>query len=250
MSILRVENLSQSYGGLKVLQGVSFSLEKEEKVGLIGPNGAGKTTLLNVLNGLIPPIGGYIYIDGQEVTNMPPHKRAALGLARSFQLNTLFFNLNLLSNVLIAIQGIETSCFQMFQPITSYKEIFAEARELLKAVDLWQKRDVPINALSYGEQRQVEVLLALASKPKIFLLDEPSAGLTSGEIANLLNMIRSLAGDAAILFIGHDVDLVFALAERIMVLYYGEIIAQGTPKEIKADRRVREIYLGTEGWNA
>lgn len=250
MSLLQVEELSQSFGGLKVLDGVSFSLEAGQKVGLIGPNGAGKTTLLNVLNGLQPFQSGRIYFLGQEITNMPPYGRASLGLARSFQLNTLFPNLSLLTNVLLAIQGTQTVRFQMFRPITAYGDNFARAKELLGLMDLWEKRDSVIATLSHGEQRQVEILLALASQPKLIMLDEPNAGLSSAETAVLIETIRNLSGDITVFFSAHDMDFVFALAERVMVLYYGQIIAQGIPEEIRGDPKVMQIYLGTREENA
>ena len=185
MEVLKVEHLSQSFGGLTVIEDVSFSLGSAEKVALIGPNGAGKTTLLNVLSGFITPIAGRIYLLGKDVTNMPSHRRVSLGLSRSFQINTLFPNLSLLNNVLLAIQGIQPTRYQMIRPITAYKDNLAKAQELLELVDLWGERESPITALSHGEQRQVEILLALASKPRLLLLDEPSAGLTSGETMNL-----------------------------------------------------------------
>lgn len=244
MDVLKVERLSQSYGGLQVLNGLSFSLETGEKVALIGPNGAGKTTLLNVLSGFIPPVTGRIYLLGRDITHMPCHRRVSLGLARSFQINTLFPRLSLLTNVLLAIQGIQPIRYRMVRPITAYKDNLAKARELLELVELWGEKDIPVTALGHGQQRQVEIILALASKPRLLLLDEPSAGLTTGEAGSLVHMIRNLMGDTTVFFCAHDLDLVFSLADRVMVLYYGQTIAQGTPREIQTDPRVREIYLG------
>jgi branched-chain amino acid transport system ATP-binding protein len=246
MEVLKVEHLSQSFGGLTVIEDVSFSLGSAEKIALIGPNGAGKTTLLNVLSGFITPIAGRIYLLGKDVTNMSSHGRVSLGLSRSFQINTLFSHLSLLSNVLLAIQGIQPTRYQMIRPITAYKDNLAKAQQLLELVDLWGEKESPITALSHGQQRQVEIILALASKPRLLLLDEPSAGLTSGETMNLVHMIRNLMGDSTVFFCAHDLDLVFSLAERVVVLYYGQIVAQGTPEEIQINQKVREIYLGTE----
>jgi len=246
MDVLRVKDLSQSYGGLQVLNNLSFSLETGEKVALIGPNGAGKTTLLNVLSGFTPPLTGRIYLLDRDVTDMPPHRRVSLGLARSFQINTLFPRLSLLTNVLLAIQGIQPTRYRMIRPITAYKDNLAKARELLELVDLWGERESPITALGHGQQRQVEIILALASKPRLLLLDEPSAGLTSGETGSLIQMIRNLMGDTTVFFCAHDLDLVFSLADRVIVLYYGQTIVQGMPREVQADPRVREIYLGIE----
>jgi len=246
MEVLKVERLSQSFGGLSVLEDISFSIGAAEKVALIGPNGAGKTTLLNVLSGFIPPRAGRIYLLGNDVTHMPSHRRASLGLSRSFQINTLFSHLSLLSNVLLAIQGVQATRYQMIRPITAYKGNFDKAQELLELVDLWGERDSAITTLGHGQQRQVEIILALASKPRLLLLDEPSAGLTSGETGNLVHMIRNLMGDSTVFFCAHDLDLVFSMAERVVVLYYGHIVAQGTAEEIQNNPKVREIYLGTE----
>jgi branched-chain amino acid transport system ATP-binding protein len=246
MDVLKVKDLSQSYGGLQVLNNLSFSLETGEKVALIGPNGAGKTTLLNVLSGFIPPITGRIYLLDRDVTDMPSHRRVSLGLARSFQINTLFPRLSLLTNVLLAIQGIQATRYRMIRPITAYKDNLAKAQELLELVDLWGEKESPVTALGHGQQRQVEIILAIASKPRLLLLDEPSAGLTSGETGSLIHMIRNLMGDTTVFFCAHDLDLVFSLADRVIVLYYGQTVVQGTPKEVQTDPRVREIYLGIE----
>ena len=246
MEVLKVEKLMQSYGGLQVLHDVSFSLGAGERVALIGPNGAGKTTLLNVLTGFVPPAAGRITLLNQNVTNMPSNRRVSLGLARSFQINTLFPRLSLLINVLLAIQGVQSTRFRWFRPIRTYAANLTVARELLELVNLWDERDSPVDVLSHGQQRQVEIVLALASKPKLLLLDEPSAGLASGESNNLIDMIRNLTKDTTVFFCAHDLDLVFTLADRVMVLFYGKIIAQGTPEEIQDDSKVQEIYLGTK----
>ena len=246
MDVLKVENLGQHYGGLQVLFDLSFSLESGERVALIGPNGAGKTTLLNVLTGFVPPAKGRISFLDRDVTAMPSHRRVFLGLARSFQLNTLFPHLSLLINVLLAIQGVQTTRYRWFRPITAYKDNLKKVQELLELVGLWDVRDSPVAALGYGQQRLVEIILALASKPKLLFLDEPSAGLSSGESSHVIDMIQSLTENTTVFFSAHDLDLVFTLADRVMVLYYGKIIAQGTPEEIQNDPKVREIYLGSE----
>jgi branched-chain amino acid transport system ATP-binding protein len=246
MDVLKVENLAQSFGGLQVLQGLSFSLKAGEKVALIGPNGAGKTTLINILNGLIRPQTGRIYLLGHDITNLPPHARVSLGLARSFQIIRLFPHLTLLTNVLLAIQGVQSTRYQMIRPITAYANSLIRAQELLELVNLWEERDSLTTALGYGQQRQVEIILALASKPKLLLLDEPSAGLTRGESENLIDMIHNLVADDTVLLSDHDMELVFRLADRVMVLHYGQIIADGAPEEVQADPRVRQIYLGVK----
>ncbi len=246
MVILEVEKVAQNYGGLKVLMDISFRLTAGERVALIGPNGAGKTTLFNVLSGFVPLSAGKISFLGREITQLPPEARASLGLARSFQISSLFPQLSVLTNVLLAIHGIQPARYHLFRSIRAYKDDLLRARELLELVDLWGKRDSLISALGHGEQRQMEIILSLASRPKLLLLDEPSAGLSTGESDKLIEMIHDLVADTTVLLTAHDTDLVFTLAERVMVLYYGEIIAQGTPEEIQNDPKVREIYLGSE----
>lgn len=246
MELLEIDNLEQSYGGLRILQGISFRVKDKERRALIGPNGAGKTTLFNVLCGLTPLRGGQIHLLGHNITHMPPNKRAALGLARSFQITNLFPTVSTLNNVLLAIQGLQTTRFQMFRPIDAYEDNLARARELLETVDLWDKRHTLVSELSHGQQRQIEIIQALAAKPKVLLLDEPNAGLTRKESDSIADLINQLVGDTAVLLTAHDMDLVFKLSDQIMVLYYGKIIADGPPEQIKADSKVREIYLGTE----
>lgn len=246
MEALRVEGLSKKFGGLQVLTEVSFTIEVGEKVALIGPNGAGKTTLINLLSGELSPTAGRIYLLGQEVTTMPAHRRIHLGLGRSFQVPTLFTSLTLLEAILLAIQGTKPSRYQMLRPITSYQDTLAQAKKLLGTLGLWEKRYELMQTLSHGELRGMELSLSLASQPKVLLLDEPSAGLTKAETDTLINMIQGLAKDTTVLFVAHDMDMVFGLAKRIIVLYFGRVIAQGTPEEIQRDSKVKEIYLGTE----
>jgi branched-chain amino acid transport system ATP-binding protein len=248
MEILKVEKIVFGYGGLQVLQNISFSVQKGEKVALIGPNGAGKTTVLNVLTGLLAPQSGKISLLGQDITHRPTHTRASLGLARSFQVSSLFPELSVLSNVLLALHGIQKTSRQMIRSMTAYKAYVERADELLESVDLLSKREVVSRFLSHGEQRRLELILSLASSPKVLLLDEPTAGLTTEESSVLAQMLLNPAhengGDLAVLFVAHDLDLVFTVAERILVLYYGIIIAEGTAEEIQENQSVREIYLG------
>jgi branched-chain amino acid transport system ATP-binding protein len=242
--MLKVENLSHSYGGLNVLDSVSFNIDAGEKVGLIGPNGSGKTTLLKILSGILRVKSGHVYFLGQDITKMPVYKRVSLGIGLSFQNNNLFPHLSLLDNVRLAIQGKESYHFQMLRSLGAYTDALAEARKMLNLVGLWAKRGDQVSALSYGEQRQVEIILALALNPELLLMDEPSAGLTTGESAELIQIINQLVREKTVLFCAHDMELVFALAQRVIVLYNGEIIASGTAKEIQTNPKVREIYLG------
>jgi len=246
MEILKVEDLYKNFGGLQILHGISFTVKAGEKLALIGPNGAGKTTLFNVLGGQLPASGGRIYLAGKEITTLAPERRLHLGLARSFQLNNLFFNLSLLDNVLLALYGADSSHLQMFYPLDDRRDLLNEAQRILEPVGLWERRFETVATFSYGEQRLVEIAFSLASKPKIVLLDEPSAGLPTAEAAEVADTIRSLLGNATLIFCAHDMDLVFHLAEKIMVLYFGELIACGLPHEIRSNPRVQEIYLGTD----
>jgi branched-chain amino acid transport system ATP-binding protein len=246
MEILKVESLFKSFGGLHILEDISFTAEAGAKIALIGPNGAGKTTLFNVLGGQLPATSGHIYIAGKEISHLTPNRRLHLGLARSFQINNLFFNLSLLDNILLALYGAERSHIQMFRSMEERRDLLASAQNLLERMGLWERRLDTLATLSYGEQRLVELAFALASKPKVMLLDEPSAGLPTAEAANFANTIRSLLGDTTLIFCAHDMDLVFNLADKIMVLYFGKILAQGLCQEIRANPRVQEIYLGSE----
>ena len=244
MEALRVEGLTKMFGGIFSLQDVSFSVEAGERLAIIGPNGAGKSTLFNVLAGQLPATRGRVYLFGQEITALPSHRRARLGMARSFQVSNLFFNLTVLDNVLLAIQGLRAHPFQMFHSIEAYGDMFAKARRLLSTTGLWEKRDELVRNMSHGEQRNLEIILSLASEPSILLLDEPTAGLTEAESANIFNIVNDLAIDTTTLFVAHDIDLVLSVAHRIIVLHYGITIAEGTPEEIEADSKVKEIYMG------
>jgi branched-chain amino acid transport system ATP-binding protein len=246
MEVMKVKNVAKSFGGLKVLQDVSFSLAVGEKVALIGPNGAGKTTLINLLNGLLYPTSGSIYFLGRDVTKLPPYDRVALGLARSFQISSLFPALSLFSNILLALHGTKKSRYQMFRTFTSYKDNNQRVQELLESIDLWDKRNIPVSNLSHGEKRRLEIILSISSRPKVLLLDEPSAGLSSAEASGLIDMINNLAIGTTTLVVAHDLDFIYQFCDRVMVLYYGEIIADGPCEAIQVHPKVREIYLGTE----
>jgi branched-chain amino acid transport system ATP-binding protein len=246
MKALRVESLCKNFGGVQAARNVSFSVEGGQHIAIIGPNGAGKTTLFNLLNGQIAPTSGFIYFFGRKINNMAVYERAQLGIGRSFQITSLFLNLTVLKNMLLALQGTQPSRFQMFRPSTAYQNFYTKAQKLLESMDLWGKKDEPVQDISYGEQRKLEIALSLGSEPKLLLLDEPSCGLTSAESADITGHIRDLGKNIAVILVAHDMDLVFSVAERILVLHYGEIIAQGTPEEIRDDPRVKEIYMGAQ----
>jgi branched-chain amino acid transport system ATP-binding protein len=244
--MLKVENLGKSFGGLKILTGVSFEVKEGEKLALIGPNGAGKSTLINVIGGQLPASSGSISFNGKPITLLPPNKRLHQGLARSYQVNNLFWHLSVLHNVLLAFYGGEKSHFHMLEILEKRGDLLEQAEKLLKTVGLWEKRHESPPTLSYGEQRLLELTMAYTSKPKMVLLDEPSAGLPTAEAFAFSDTLRKLSKDTTLLFCAHDMDLVFNLADSIMVLYFGQIIAKGSPQEIKANPKVQEIYLGSE----
>ncbi len=246
MEVMRVQNLAKNFGGLKVLEDVSFSLKEGERVGLIGPNGAGKTTLMNLLSGLLYPTSGSIHLLGRDVTRVPPYDRLSIGLARSFQVSSYFPALSLFSNVLLALHGSKKSRYEIFRRFTGYKEYNQRVQDLLEGIDLWKRRDVPVRDLSHGEKRRLEIILSISFQPSVLLLDEPSAGLSSAETSGLTDMIKSLAAGTTTLVVAHDLDFIYQLCDRVMVLYYGKIIADGPCEAIQANLRVREIYLGTE----
>jgi branched-chain amino acid transport system ATP-binding protein len=228
-----------------VLREVSFALEQGgPRVVIIGPNGAGKTTLFNIITGELTPSSGRVYLFSKDVTKMLCHRRTHLGLGRTFQIVDLFPDFTVMGNTLLALEAHETSCFHMIRPLTSYRDMYDKARELLEKFSLWEKKDFPIRALSHGEMRHVELILGLAMEPKILLLDEPTAGLTSSESDRLVNLIQNLSRDITLLMIEHDMKVAFALAEHMVVLHNGEILADGDPEEIRANPKVKEVYLG------
>lgn len=246
MEGLKVENLSKQFGALHVVRNVSFTLGAEERrVVIIGPNGAGKTTLFNLISGELAPSKGSIHLFGHNVTAMPCHRRTRLGLARTFQITDLFPYFTLLQNVLLALQAHDPCRLQMLRPLATYGHLFRRAEALLKEVRLHDKRDDTIATLSHGDTRLLEILLGIAGNPRILLLDEPTAGLTRSEAAWLAELIQHLLKDVTLLIIEHDMNIAFDLAERMIVLHQGEIVADGRPEEIRANAKIRDIYLGT-----
>ena len=246
MTSLVVENLSKSFGGLQALDRVSLEVQQGERRALIGPNGAGKTTLFHIISGAVPASDGRLYLFGRDATNMPTHRRAALGLARTFQITNLFSNLTLKKNLLLAAQGLDHTKFSFLRPMSSYKQIHDKVDGLLQEWDLWEHRDTLVRNLSHGTQRQIEILLALIQQPKLLLLDEPTGGLSPAETASVSNIIRSLPADISVLLIEHDMDVAFDLVDTVTVLHLGRVLADGPRDEVRADARVQEIYLGTQ----
>jgi branched-chain amino acid transport system ATP-binding protein len=237
--------LSKSFGGLAAVREVTLEVLPGERKAIIGPNGAGKTTLFNLITGVFPSTSGEIFLFGKDVTGWPPHRRTALGMARTFQITSLFPKLTVLDNVLLALAGIGRTKLVMWKPLSSYERFQSRARNLLESAGFWDKRDVQVRNLSHGEQRQVEVVLGLASEPRLLLLDEPAAGLSSGESREMTGFLKRLDPSLAILLIEHDMDVVFDLVSSISVLHFGALVESGSCREIQGSQRVQQIYLGT-----
>jgi branched-chain amino acid transport system ATP-binding protein len=199
-----------------------------------------------LIGGQLAPSSGRIFLFGREVTKLPPFRRAALGLGRTFQITTLFPNLTVMENMLLAVQALDSVRFVLHRPLTGYPGIVSQARSRLEQWSLWDKRRALVRQLSYGEQRQLEILLALAPMPKVLLLDEPTAGLSPAETQQVVTMIQRLDADITVLLIEHDMDVAFQVAQRIAVLHQGQLLADGPPEAIRKDPRVAEIYLGAE----
>ncbi len=232
MKALELKNISKKYGSLQVLRDISIAFEVGERRALIGPNGAGKTTLFNILSGISKASSGEIYIFGKKVTAMPSHRRSRLALARTFQKNNLFFGLSLRDNLYLAGHS---------------HHLPSMIREVLKNLDLWGKRNRRVGTLSYGEQRQVELLLALAQRPKILMLDEPTAGLSPVETQVITDMIKALPRNLTLLIIEHDMEVVYDLADQVAILHNGSILCEGEKDLIKSDVKALDAYLGTTG---
>jgi branched-chain amino acid transport system ATP-binding protein len=243
---LRAEGVSKRFDGLYALQDVSLSVATGERRAIIGPNGAGKTTLFNLFAGETKPSAGRVYLFGRDVTALPAHQRVHLGLARTFQVLNLIPSLSVLDNVLLAVQAVKPFRNGLLRSQSSYASLFEEAEGLLSQWGLWERRRDPLGDLSYGQQRRMELIMALASKPRILLLDEPTSGLSEGAAASFLDMVRGLGRDTTAVIVEHDMDVVFELADRITVLHQGRVIAEGTEEEIRGNTRVREVYLGEE----
>jgi branched-chain amino acid transport system ATP-binding protein len=246
MEALEVRNVYKNFGGLKILSDLSFKVSQGERVALIGPNGAGKTTTLNLVSGELPVTDGQIFCFGRDITKMRAYERAHFGMAHTFQIIRLPLHLTVLNTVLLAAHGIRRSRFQMFRGARTYNDLMARAKKHLEMVELWDERDSVVQNLAYGQQRQLAIITSLVMEPRLLLLDEPSAGLDVADIPNFINMVKMLTEGTTTVFVAHDMEVVLDLADRVLVLYYGKIIAEGTPEEIQNDQRVKEIYLGVE----
>jgi branched-chain amino acid transport system ATP-binding protein len=242
---LELKDLCKSFGGLNAVRNVTLTVLPGDRKAIIGPNGAGKTTLFNVITGILSATSGQVLLFGQDVTRWPSHRRTAAGMARTFQVTSLFPRLTVLDNVLLAIKGLRASKFVMWRAISTYHDVYEKANRLLQQAQFLDRKDVEVRNLSHGEQRQLEIVLALASDPKLLLLDEPAAGLSSGESVEMARFLRRLDPGLAILLIEHDMDVVFDVADHISVLHFGEVLESGTTEQIRGSRKVQDIYLGT-----
>ena len=241
---LSLSNVSKAFDGLRAVDGVSLAVAVGERRAIIGPNGAGKTTLFSLISGETQLTEGSITLFGTNVTRSPPHRRAAHGLARTYQITNLFPRLTVLENCLLAVQALTAAKLHLHRSLSRYTDHFSRARTSLEAVGLQEKESEVVRNLSQGEQRQLEIALALAGAPKLLLLDEPTAGLSPAESQTMVALLKKLDPAITLLVIEHDMDVAFDLTNRITVLHYGKVIADGVAHDVKSNPVVQEIYLG------
>ena len=244
MTLLNVVNLNKSFGGVVATRNVNIDVLAGETHAIIGPNGAGKTTLVSQLTGELVSDSGQIFLEDRDVTHMPSYKRSQFGMARSFQITSVINNLTVLENVMLAVQSRQGHCFRFWQSVHQDHELVDPSIQTLQQVGLADRASQPATALSHGEHRQLEVAMAMATNPRLLLLDEPMAGMGTEETSRMLDMLRGITGGPGILLIEHDMDVVFALADRISVLVNGAVIATDVPSAIRDNAEVRAAYLG------
>ena len=245
MTLLQTENLTKAFGALTAVNGVTLEVQAGTLHSIIGPNGAGKTTLFNLLTGQFPPTSGRIVFDGRDITGTPAHQIAHLGLARSFQRTNVFPALSLLDNVWVAAFARSRSWRGLvWRRSDGYAEVTERARAALADVGLADKADQPAREISHGEQRQLELAIALAAAPRVLLLDEPAAGLSPDEMQKMVALVRALKGRYTIVLIEHKMDIIMGVSDRVSVMHFGSLIAEGTPAEIQRNPEVRRAYLG------
>ena len=244
--LLSIQNLRKSYGALVVSDDVTLDVTRGQLHAVIGPNGAGKTTLINQISGLAVPDAGRIVFDGHDITTLPLHQRVRRGLARSFQITSILPGFSVIDNVALAVQARSGSSFRFFGNPARERRLNEPAMDFLLRAGLAERAAMPAGSLAHGEKRQLELAIALATEPKLLLLDEPLAGTGSEESARLVATLQALKGRTTIVLIEHDMDAVFALADRVTVLVYGRVIASGAPADVRANPEVRMAYLGDE----
>jgi branched-chain amino acid transport system ATP-binding protein len=241
---LVLQGVTHRFGALRAVDNVSLQVQVGERRALIGPNGAGKTTLFHVISGFLKPTSGRIELFGHDVTDLPTHRRVALGMVRTFQLTTLFTHLTVEQNVALAVQGHRPEKLSILRPRTSFGGLNVEVERVLGDWDLAERRCMVVSALSYGEQRRLEVILAVAQGPRLLLLDEPTAGLSPAETAATAAMIKALPREIGVVVIEHDLDVVFDLCESLTVLHLGKVVVTGSPDVVRDNAQVQEMYLG------
>jgi branched-chain amino acid transport system ATP-binding protein len=240
-----VDRISKRFGGLMAVDRLSFSVEEREVVSIIGPNGAGKTTLFNLITGAFRPDEGEILFKEQRITGKPSHKLFHLGLARSFQITNIFQGLTVFENLRLASQGLLKG-LHLFGSVSRLRESINRAEGILNLLGLWDKRDETAGNLSHGDQRYLEIGIALAARPAMLLLDEPTAGMTPKETRSTIELLKRLRQELTILLIEHDIDLVFEVSDRIIVMHQGRVLADGSPEEVRSNKQVQQAYFGEE----
>jgi branched-chain amino acid transport system ATP-binding protein len=243
-SALEIAGLHKAFGGLPAINGVSLAVSPGERRLIIGPNGAGKTTLFNLVTGDLSADAGAVRLFGHDVSRLMPHQRAHLGMARTYQIITLFGADTLEHNIVLSLLGLAPVRWQAFRPLARYGHLHGEARRVLKIVGLEHLAERPIGEVSYGERRRVELAMALAQQPKLLLLDEPFAGLSREERVAMKQLVAEIPREVTVILIEHDMDTALDLAEQITVLHYGSVIVEGTRTQVVADPKTREVYLG------
>jgi branched-chain amino acid transport system ATP-binding protein len=243
-AILSFEDVTVAFGALRAVDGVTFAVPQGERRAIIGPNGAGKTTLFNATTGLIRPTGGRIVFGGRDITRIPPHRRAALGICRTFQITNLFPTLTAGDNIALAVRALSARKFSLFGSARLDGKEASRIDQMLGAVRLTGRAGATVKDLSYGEQRQLELALALAATPRVLMLDEPAAGLSPAERSMVGDIIRALPRDLTLVLIEHDMDLALGLVDYVTCMHEGRVLAQGVPDAIRRDARVQEVYLG------
>jgi branched-chain amino acid transport system ATP-binding protein len=243
-AVLSFEDVIVAFGALRAVAGVTFAVRAGERRAIIGPNGAGKTTLFNAATGVIRPTRGRIVFGGRDITRLPPHRRAALGISRTFQITNLFPSLTVSDNIALAVRGLSARKFSLLGSPRLDGNEAARTGEVLAAVGLAGRAETAVANLSYGEQRQLELALALAAQPRLLMLDEPAAGLSPAERVMVGGIIRALPRDLTLILIEHDMDLALGLVDYVTCMHEGGVLAEGAPDAIRRDARVQEVYLG------
>lgn len=245
--ILETQDLARYFGGLRAVDGVDFALQEGEFHAVIGPNGAGKTTFLNLLSGVLKPTRGRILLRGRDITALPPHRMAHLGIGRSFQITNIFPTLSVFENVRLAAQALGDDNFRLFTPWQRLEPYLRRASAVLEQVGLQAKAALPAAALPHGDKRRLELAMLLAQDPDILLLDEPTAGLATEQVPAFMQLVQQVAADGnkTVILVEHNMSVVMRLSDRVTVMHQGRILAQGTPQEIAANESVQQAYLGT-----